>query len=241
MPWRFPSLLATLAIALTLAAAPAAFADQDSNGPPPLPKNDGPPPLPPVETVEYYVDLNGQSSGPYTKEEVEGLLASGQITSASRAWTEGMDNWAPLSTVEGFAAITPEPTPVPTQMSQDGRTFMAGTWEFQGPQTIPNLGEAVIDLRVTYTADGRVEGYATADVTVAGMPQPVTVTSTAEGTYQARIDGQRIVFTPNITMTTSLPGMPPMTQQDRATEILQIIDRNTIRDSDGVTLTRQGN
>lgn len=51
-----------------------------------------PPLLEPTET-SYFVAIDGDSEGPFTKENVQTYINSGKIERKSRMWTEGMDAW----------------------------------------------------------------------------------------------------------------------------------------------------
>lgn len=73
-----------------------------------------PPPLP---RVEYSLNVNGQTTGPFMLNQLQELARSGQLTRATYVWKPGMANWenagnvlelAPL-----FAAAAPPPPPPP--------------------------------------------------------------------------------------------------------------------------------
>ena len=73
---------------------------------------------------------NGQQFGPYTIEQVNAFIASGQILYSDMALQEGASQWLPLSTVLGVA-----PPPSPSQQSSSGRSagklvLMAILWTF---------------------------------------------------------------------------------------------------------------
>ena len=80
-----------------------------------------PPPLPDSATEGYFVNLNGQSTGPYDVNGLKELINSGQLTRNSLVWKEGMEGWLiaglvqeldPLFTVTAPPPVTEAPPPV---------------------------------------------------------------------------------------------------------------------------------
>lgn len=71
-----------------------------------------PPPLP---TSQYYVAINGQQSGPFTIQQLQQLVAQGQLSASSLVWKQGMGGWAAANSVDElaslFATLTPPPLP----------------------------------------------------------------------------------------------------------------------------------
>lgn len=49
--------------------------------------------------MEYHVNRNGQSFGPYPLELLQQYLASGQVLPTDLVWTQGMSDWRPAATV----------------------------------------------------------------------------------------------------------------------------------------------
>lgn len=78
------------------------------------PQAAAPPPLP-GQGALFHVDLGGQPSGPYTVQQIQSGLTSGQITGASLVWTNGMSGWAPANSVPALAQLFATPPPMPTQ------------------------------------------------------------------------------------------------------------------------------
>ncbi|MDQ4091845.1 MAG: SPFH domain-containing protein [Actinomycetota bacterium] len=76
-----------------------------------------PPPLP--GQVMFHVEMNGQPGGPFSVQQVQAGIASGQVTPATLVWAPGMAAWAPANTVPAlqmlFAAPPPMPPPIPAQ------------------------------------------------------------------------------------------------------------------------------
>lgn len=68
-----------------------------------------PPPLP---VAMYHVALNGQATGPYDINTLAQMAASGQLTSESLVWTNGMGKWAKAGTIDNLKALFPVIPPI---------------------------------------------------------------------------------------------------------------------------------
>jgi hypothetical protein len=55
-----------------------------------------------------YVVINGEQTGPFTLEQVQELIRSGQVHDTDLAWAEGRETWVPLREFPGF--VVPKPT-----------------------------------------------------------------------------------------------------------------------------------
>jgi hypothetical protein len=64
-----------------------------------------------------------EKSGPIPEPELRSLMVSGAVSGQDLAWTEGMPNWAPLSSIPELqqAAATPAPAPSPVAAPDPGR------------------------------------------------------------------------------------------------------------------------
>lgn len=51
--------------------------------------------------MQIYLARNNEQAGPYTLEQVNHMLAAGQVVLTDLAWHEGMDNWQPMSQLTG--------------------------------------------------------------------------------------------------------------------------------------------
>ncbi|CAM3777972.1 tubulin-like doman-containing protein [Parendozoicomonas haliclonae] len=77
------------------------------------------PPPPPVAQVEhsYYLHVNGENMGPYTRSVLLGYLQSGQVAKETLCWREGWAGWQPVGEVaelqQTAGAVPPPPPPVP--------------------------------------------------------------------------------------------------------------------------------
>lgn len=73
------------------------------------------PPPPPVEHV-WHLAKNGQTSGPYSKADLGKMVASGELTRETHAWTPGQDGWKRAGEVpelaQLFTVMPPPPPPM---------------------------------------------------------------------------------------------------------------------------------
>lgn len=78
---------------------------QQQNAPPPPPQ------------LAYSVSINGQTSGPYGLQQLQQLVAAGQLTKGTHVWKQGMSAWVLAGDVQElahlFAAMPPPPPPPP--------------------------------------------------------------------------------------------------------------------------------
>ena len=84
--------------------------------PPPMspPPVQGPPPVaPPKPSIEYFVNVNGNQSGPHNGDVLKQMIDSGNITKETLAWKNGMANWEMVKNVEEINSLFPvAPPPV---------------------------------------------------------------------------------------------------------------------------------
>ncbi|MDR5652061.1 SPFH domain-containing protein [Ruixingdingia sedimenti] len=70
-----------------------------------------PPPPPPV--AQWHLAVNGQTSGPFTPQQLAEMAARGAFGAASLVWTAGQDGWKPASEVPALAGILSQLPPPP--------------------------------------------------------------------------------------------------------------------------------
>ena len=70
---------------------------------------------PPPPQVQYNISVNGQQSGPFTWQQIQQMVQSGQITKDTYVWKQGMANWELAGNVQElsslFGAVPPPPPP----------------------------------------------------------------------------------------------------------------------------------
>ena len=59
--------------------------------------------------MNIYINRDGKQFGPYTLEDVNAYLASGELSGDDMAWYEGAANWIPLRLMEGVQAPATNP------------------------------------------------------------------------------------------------------------------------------------
>ncbi len=72
--------------------------------------------------MEYFVDINGQTKGPYTIGQLRSMWSAGTITGTTLYCQEGFSEWVPLSDIRSDLEQSPRPAPpaiqVPTAASR---------------------------------------------------------------------------------------------------------------------------
>jgi len=56
---------------------------------------------------QYFVVVQKQQVGPFSINEIQGKIISGDLVEKSLCWTEGMTDWCPLGTINEFASLFP--------------------------------------------------------------------------------------------------------------------------------------
>lgn len=72
---------------------------------------------PPIPTVQYYVAIGGNQSGPFNQEQLRQLVISGGLTPDTLVWTNGMPTWVAAREIPALASLfttTVTPPPIPT-------------------------------------------------------------------------------------------------------------------------------
>lgn len=156
----------------------AALAGAENPPPPPPAQVDEPPPPPPApivaDAVKYYVIANGQTSGPFSIDEVKAKIADGSIKGLTLMWKKGMDGWEPAEKLpEVKLAIDETPKPAPF----DCPGFVVGTW-----QRTSYFNGQTVTLVATYEANGQFVSVQT----MAGLPGV-----TSYGTWTATAVGEK--------------------------------------------------
>ena len=72
-----------------------------------------PPPLP-SQGAMFHVEQAGQSSGPYSVQQLQAAVAAGQITGQSLVWSNGMAAWTPAGQVPALQPLFSMPPPIPS-------------------------------------------------------------------------------------------------------------------------------
>lgn len=71
---------------------------------------------PPVPTVVYHVAVNGQATGPFDLNVLQQMAATGQLTTDSLVWKNGMAEWVKAGTVDELKGLLANSMPpIPTE------------------------------------------------------------------------------------------------------------------------------
>lgn len=74
--------------------------------------------------MQVYISRNGARTGPFTEEQVRGMLNGGLISLEDTAWRDGMSDWKPVRVVLGL----PQPAQPPTPQSAPGAMASELKW-----------------------------------------------------------------------------------------------------------------
>ncbi|MBS1653118.1 MAG: SPFH domain-containing protein [Bacteroidetes bacterium] len=70
---------------------------------------------PPPPTIQYFIALNGQQTGPFTIEQLKQLAQGGQFTKQHHVWKQGMSAWELSENVQELSSVfSVVPPPPPT-------------------------------------------------------------------------------------------------------------------------------
>ena len=73
-------------------------------------------PPPPPAAPSFHVSKDGQTTGPFTMDQLKSQAASGDLTRETHVWREGMDGWKRAGEVDAMSGVfgaTPPPPPPP--------------------------------------------------------------------------------------------------------------------------------
>ena len=68
--------------------------------------------------MHIYIVKNGTKTGPYSEEQVRGMLTGGLVSVDDSAWREGAADWQPLHALLGFKQPPPIPTAAPPVVAE---------------------------------------------------------------------------------------------------------------------------
>lgn len=60
----------------------------------------------------YYADANGGQQGPFSTEQLQGMVAAGQLYPNTLLWAEGLADWTEAGQIEGLFPVSAAPVPV---------------------------------------------------------------------------------------------------------------------------------
>lgn len=224
----FRSLLASFALACLSAAAIAQ-----------------PPPLPTGGSATYFIDEGGQPAGPLSIDQLRQRIATGSLTSATLAWTDGMASWQPAAQVPGLGDLFQQSAARPVATSAAGTQpaqFLIGRWQVKGKLPLGEQGPTDGEMLMTYNADGSfsMEGQYQLPHPEAGIV-PISVNMSGRWSVNGQVAQDRIPVFLDGQMTMTVPAqfnMPPQSESMAQDETLRIIDANTLIDNSQLTWRR---
>jgi membrane protease subunit (stomatin/prohibitin family) len=92
-----------IGVGMGAAAAPAAGAAGAQAAPPP----------PPAAGTLWHVAQDGATRGPFTREQLAAMAASGALTPGAHVWTQGAAGWTLAGETAALAGLFPPPPPPP--------------------------------------------------------------------------------------------------------------------------------
>ncbi len=73
-------------------------------------------PPPPPPSIQYFVSVNGQQTGPFNMNTLQQMVSQGSLTKETMVWKQGMQAWATAAQVAEltniFGAVPPPPPPM---------------------------------------------------------------------------------------------------------------------------------
>lgn len=100
----------------------------------------------------WYVGVRGERKGPFSEDDIKGMIQKGEISPRDVVWKEGMDNWKPAIEVEPFvetAKSVPAPPPAPPVGPNPFLTYVQDFWaNLRGILLSPDQGlDSVADKK----------------------------------------------------------------------------------------------
>ncbi len=77
--------------------------------------NSAPSSPPPIPTVQYYIAIDGNPSGPHNIQSLRQMIDEGTLSKKTLVWKNGMDNWVKAESTEEIAALFPSIPAIPTE------------------------------------------------------------------------------------------------------------------------------
>ena len=117
--------------------------------------------------MEIQISINDEISGPYTLEQVQEMLANGDITAEAYAWYEGCEDWITIAEIPGIdetgeeeAATEEADSTEVIEEEAEGDLFVwpEGAEDWSGPHTITKVSEMLAGGELTESDFAAFEG-----------------------------------------------------------------------------------
>ena len=129
--------------------------------------------------MEIQLSINGETSGPYTLEQVQAMLANGETSSEDYAWFDGCEDWITVGEIPGIedaGEVEEAPIEEPEEEAQETPTeetanfyiWPEGAEDWAGPYTLAQiqdmLGKEEVSASDFAAYEGSSEGVTVADI-----------------------------------------------------------------------------
>jgi hypothetical protein len=94
--------------------------------------------------MEIHIAREGRQLGPFSLEDVQRMLSTGEVSAADLAWTPGSANWVPLNTIPGV--VVPPAADMPPGMPP---AVSPPSFQQRAPMAAPAAGAFVRQVRPT--------------------------------------------------------------------------------------------
>lgn len=184
-----------------------------------------------------YIAVNGATTGPFGRAELEAKAKAGELTSKTLIWQEGMDAWAAAETDETIAALIEKSQP--EMPAFDPAAYVVGIWEVRNAQVpVPDVGMGTLDGSFTYNADATMIVAGTLKVTMRGAPMTITLNGSGSYRVEKRAEDGFIIY-PTGNMTMNVPGFPPQVAPLGDPIGYTVLGPDQVRDDEGTMATRR--
>jgi hypothetical protein len=72
----------------------------------------------------WYVGVRGERKGPFSEDDIKGMIQKGEVSPRDVVWKEGLDNWKPVIEVEPFIEIAKSVPAPPPALSAGPNPFL---------------------------------------------------------------------------------------------------------------------
>ncbi len=105
-----------------------------------------------MSDIQYwnYIDAAGQQHGPIAVDQLQQLVAAGQVTAQTNVWTEGMAEWLPAAQIEGLIPVPVQPVAVQQRVNPyaPAQTAVTAVPQQGGDYPIPPVNKINFGLYV---------------------------------------------------------------------------------------------
>jgi len=99
-----------------------------------------------------YLVKDGQQTGPFTRAQIDAMLASGEVTLETMAWYDGLPNWAALGTIvsPAVAPVSAPPAPAPIVSAAPASFAMEPVVDGLANPELPHLAKCLYQVLLAF-------------------------------------------------------------------------------------------